>query len=108
MFANDQVIFYTRYLCIIKNTAIWIPTRLLPYPKYDESQSSYYHTVAPYGCSFICVPMVVEDFEMTERFWRRWHTSRSTRQRATRYNLEGKTLRDNESTSADIILKTRL
>ena len=59
MFANDQVMFYTRYLCIIKKyREMETDFGILPYPKYDESQDSYYSTIAPYGCSFICVPKV--------------------------------------------------
>ena len=112
MFANDQVMFYTRYLCIIKKYRnMDTDFGLLPYPKYDESQESYYHTVAPYGCSFICVPMVVEDLEMSGAILEAMAYESVDTVTKAYYDitLEGKTLRDEESTEVlDIILKTRV
>ena len=38
---------------------------ILPYPKYDEAQDTYYSCVAPYNSQFICVPLIQNDVERT-------------------------------------------
>lgn len=112
MFANDQVLFYSRYLCIIKKYRdMDTDFGILPYPKYDEAQDAYYHTVAPYGCSFICVPAVVEDVEMTGSVLEAMACESMYTVTPAYYDitLEGKQLRDNESSEMlDIILGSRV
>ena len=112
MFANDQVLFYSRYLCIIKKYRhMETDFGVLPYPKYDEGQESYYHTVAPYGCSFICVPAVVENVEMTGSVLEAMACESLYTVTPAYYDitLEGKQLRDNESSEMlDIILGSRV
>ena len=112
MFANDQVLFYSRYLCIIKKYRnMDTDFGLLPYPKYDEAQENYYQTVAPYGCSFICVPAVVEDVEMTGSVLEAMACESLYTVTPAYYDitLEGKQLRDNESAEMlDIILGNRV
>ena len=112
MFANDQVLFYSRYLCIIKKYRnMDTDFGVLPYPKYDEAQESYYHTVAPYGCSFLCVPTVIEDVEMTGSVLEAMACESLYTVTPAYYDitLEGKQLRDNESSEMlDIILGNRV
>ena len=112
MFANDQVLFYSRYLCIIKKYRnMDTDFGLLPYPKYDEAQQLYYQTVAPYGCSFICVPAVVEDVEMTGSVLEAMACESMYTVTPAYYDitLEGKQLRDDESSEMlDIILGNRV
>ncbi len=112
MFANDQVMFYTRYLCIIKKYRnMDTDFGLMPYPKYDEAQTEYFHTVAPYGCSFMCVPAVVEDVDMTGRVLEAMACESMYTVTPAYYDitLEGKTLRDDESSEIlDIILGSRV
>lgn len=112
MFANDQVMFYTRYLCIIKKYRnMDTDFGLMPYPKYDEAQEEYFHTVAPYGCSFMCVPTVVEDLDMTGRVLEAMACESMYTVTPAYYDitLEGKTLRDDESSEVlDIILGSRV
>ena len=112
MFANDQVLFYSRYLCIIKKYRnMDTDFGLLPYPKYDEAQPLYYQTVAPYGCSFICVPAVVEDVEMTGSVLEAMACESMYTVTPAYYDitLEGKQLRDDESSEMlDIILGNRV
>lgn len=112
MFSNDQVLFYTRYLCIIKKyREMATDFGILPYPKYDENQEEYYSTVAPYGCSFICVPAVVEDVSMTGRVLEAMACESMYTVTPAYYDitLEGKLVRDNESSDMlDIILGNRV
>ena len=112
MFANDQVLFYTRYLCIIKKyRSMETDFGILPYPKYDEQQDTYYSTVAPYGCSFICVPSVVEDLDMTGIILEAMAAESMYTVTPAYYDitLEGKTLRDEESSEMlDLILANRV
>ncbi|MBP3918981.1 MAG: hypothetical protein J6I50_07420 [Clostridia bacterium] len=112
MFANDQVLFYTRYLCIIKKYRdMDTDFGILPYPKFDSSQEEYYSTVAPYGCSFICVPAVVEDIDMTGRILEAMACESMYTVTPAYYDitLEGKMIRDNESAEMlDIILGNRV
>ena len=112
MFANDQVLFYSRYLCIIKKYRdMDTDFGVLPYPKFDEAQKEYYHTVAPYGCSFICVPAVVEDVEMTGSVLEAMACESMYTVTPAYYDitLEGKQLRDDESAEMlDIILGSRV
>ncbi len=112
MFANNQVLFYSRYLCIIKKYRdMDTDFGILPYPKFDEAQDAYYHTVAPYGCSFICVPAVVEDVEMTGSVLEAMACESLYTVTPAYYDitLEGKQLRDTESSEMlDIILGSRV
>lgn len=112
MFANDQVMFYTRYLCIIKKyREMETDFGILPYPKYDESQDSYYSTIAPYGCSFICVPKVVSDVEMSGIILEALAYESVSTVTPAYYDitLEGKMIRDDESSEMlDIILGNRV
>ena len=112
MFANDQVLFYSRYLAIIKKYRnMETDFGILPYPKYDEAQTEYYSSVSPYGCSFICVPTVVEDVEMTGAVIEAMACESMYTVTPAYYDitLEGKMLRDNESTEMlDIILGNRV
>ncbi len=112
MFANDQVLFYSRYLCIIKKYRnMDTDFGVLPYPKFDEAQDAYYHTVAPYGCSFICVPAVVEDVEMTGSVLEAMACESMYTVTPAYYDitLEGKQLRDDESAEMlDLILGSRV
>ena len=112
MFANDQVMFYTRYLCIIKKyREMETDFGVLPYPKYDESQDSYYSTIAPYGCSFICVPKVVSDVEMSGIILEALAYESVSTVTPAYYDitLEGKMIRDDESSEMlDIILGNRV
>ncbi|NLE12636.1 MAG: extracellular solute-binding protein [Clostridiales bacterium] len=112
MFANDQVLLYTRYLCIIKKYRnMDTDFGLLPYPKYSETQDKYFSTIAPYGCSFICVPMVVKNEEMSGAVLESMAYESVDTVTAAYYDitLEGKMMRDEESSAMlDIILGNRV
>lgn len=112
MFANDQVMFYSRYLCIVKKYRdMDTDFGILPYPKYDEAQKEYYSSVSSYGCSHICVPVAVEDLEMTGAVLEYMAAVSKDIVTPAYYDvtLQGKVLRDEESTEMlDIILDGRV
>ncbi len=112
MFANDQVLFYNRYLNIVKKYRnMDTDFGILPFPLYEESQKEYYTTVHAYGNSFICVPLVVEDIEMTGIVLEDMACESMYIITPAYYDisLQGKLLRDDESSEMlDIILSTRL
>lgn len=112
MFANDQVLFYNRYLNIVKKYRnMDTDFGILPFPLYEEAQKEYYTTVHAYGNSFICVPLVVEDVEMTGIVLEDMACEAMYLITPAYYDiaLQGKLLRDNESSEMlDIILSTRL
>ena len=112
MFANDQVLFYNRYLAIVKKYRnMETDFGILPFPLYDSAQEEYYTTVHAYGNSFICVPKVVEDVEMTGIILNDLACESMYTVTPAYYDvqLEGKIIRDDESSEMlDIILSTRL
>lgn len=112
MFSNDQVLFYNRYLNIVKKYRnMETDFGILPFPLYDSNQEEYYTTVHAYGNSFICVPLVVEDVEMTGIILQDMACESMYRVTPAYYDvqLEGKMIRDDESSDMlDIILSTRL
>lgn len=112
MFANDQVLFYNRYLTVVKKYRnMETDFGLLPFPLYDSNQEEYYTTVHVYGNSFVCVPSVVEDVEMTGIILQDMACESMYTVTPAYYDvqLEGKMIRDEESSDMlDIILSTRL
>ena len=112
MFANDQVLFYNRYLNIVKKYRnMKTDFGILPFPLYDSAQEEYYTTVHAYGNSFICVPSVVEDAEMTGIILQDIACESMYTVTPAYYDvqLEGKIIRDDESADMlEIILSTRL
>lgn len=66
LWQNDQALFFTS---LIDNMPQYREMEsdfgILPYPKLNESQENYYTTIAPYNSQFICVPLYVNDMEMT-------------------------------------------
>lgn len=66
LWQNDQALFFTS---LIGNMPSYREMEsdfgILPYPKLNESQEKHYTTIAPYNSQFICVPLYVNDLEMT-------------------------------------------
>ncbi len=66
MWENDQALFWTSLLGNMPTfREMESDFGILPYPKLNTAQESYYHTVAPYNSQFICVPLVQNDTERT-------------------------------------------
>ena len=112
MFANDQVLFYSRYLCIVKKYRdMDTDFGILPYPKYEEAQQEYYSSVSSYGCSHICVPVSLADLEMTGAVTEYMAAVSKDIVTPAYYEvtIQGKILRDEESLEMlDIILGGRV
>ena len=66
MWQNDQGLFLTALIDNMpKYREMESDFGILPYPKLTTTQENYYTTIAPYNSQFICVPLVVNDIEMT-------------------------------------------
>ncbi len=112
MFMSGQSLFYTRYINIIPMFRdMDTDFGILPYPMYDESQESYYSTIHPYGCAFICIPKVYTDLERTGAVLEYMAYLGKSIVTPAYYeiNLYGKLIRDEESADMlDIIFSTRV
>ena len=66
LWQNDQGLFFTSLLGDMPRfREMESDFGILPYPKLDETQTSYHSTVAPYNSQFICVPLIQNDIERT-------------------------------------------
>lgn len=66
LWSGDHGLFWTTYMGIVPSfREMESDFGLLPYPKMDEAQESYYTTIAPFNSQFICVPLVQNDVERT-------------------------------------------
>jgi hypothetical protein len=112
MFMSGQSLFYTRYINIIPvfrnmDTDFGI----LPYPLYEENQDSYHSTIHPYGCAFICIPLVHNDIERISIVleYMAYLGQKYVTPAYYEKNLYGKMIRDEESADMlDIIFATRV
>ena len=61
MFSNNQGMFLSYLLRVLETEAVRnsCDFGILPQPKYDEAQESYYSFVSPHGCCFIALPQTV-------------------------------------------------
>ncbi len=66
LWAGNHGLFWTTWMGIIPQfREMESDFGILPYPKLNETQDSYYTTVAPYNSQFICVPLIQNDLERT-------------------------------------------
>lgn len=111
MFSSNQALFFIKQLmdvAFMRNMDA--DFGVLPYPKLDEAQSSYYHTVGSWHSVFLCVPVVQEDRERTGILLEALAAKSMYTLTPAYYDisLKGKYTRDTESTEMlDIILATR-
>lgn len=84
---------------------------LLPMPKYDEMQESYYSPILPRNASALAIPVTNTNTEITGYIVEAMAAKSSTTLRPAyyTYTIEGKGLRDEESARMlDIVLSTRI
>ncbi len=84
---------------------------ILPLPRYDEQQKSYYHFVSKYGTSFLCIPITAVDIERTGIILEALAAKSQYTVLPVYYDivLKGKYIRDNESEKMlDIIFGSRV
>lgn len=112
MFSNNQVFLYTRYLATVQAYRnMDADFGILPYPKYDETQNGYFSTIAPYGCSFICVPLIVRDEDMSAIILEdtAFESVKTVTKAFYDITLQGKLVRDDDSSAMlDIIYGNRV
>ncbi len=66
LWAGDHGLFWTTWMGIIPQfREMESDFGILPYPKLNEAQDSYYTTVAPFNSQFICVPLIQNDVDRT-------------------------------------------
>ncbi len=66
LWAGNHGLFWTTWMGIIPQfREMESDFGILPYPKLNETQDSYYITIAPYNSQFICVPLIQNDLERT-------------------------------------------
>lgn len=66
MFQNGQSLFYIQLLNLASEFRnMETDFGILPFPKYDANQNSYYSTVGSWHSMFFCIPGVLEDAERT-------------------------------------------
>jgi hypothetical protein len=111
MFSSNQALFFLRLLIDVSFMRnMDADFGILPYPKLDEAQDSYYHTVGSWHSVFMCVPIVQEDPERTGIILEALAAKSMYTLTPAYYDisLKSKYTRDTESTEMlDIILETR-
>lgn len=111
MFANDQALFFVQLMTLVTDLrAMDTNFGILPYPKYSESQESYYNTVGSWHSVFMCVPGAQENPERTGTILEALAAESRYTVKPAYYDicLKGKQARDEESLEMlDIIFATR-
>ena len=66
MFDENRAMFYmTLFTTVPKHRDSEVDFGILPYPKYDETQSDYGHLISSFHSQFLCVPAFFESEEIT-------------------------------------------
>jgi hypothetical protein len=66
MFENNQGLFYIQIMeLVIRLRAMEVDFGVIPYPKLETTQSSYYSTVSSWHSGFVCVPVGQQDISRT-------------------------------------------
>ncbi len=112
MFSNNQVLFFMQLMQIIpKLRDMEADFGIIPFPKYDETQDSYYNTVGSWHSVFFCMPMTTADQEMSTILAEALACEAKYTVTDAYYemNLKTKAARDEESSAMlDIIFETRV
>ncbi len=110
MFQQDQSLFYYGELHAVATMRVMdSPFGVLPMPKYDESQTSYYHCVNPNVAGVYCIPITNTEYAMTGHVMDTLGAESKNELTPAYYDvtLIGKVSRDAESArSLDIIIDT--
>lgn len=111
MFNDNRALFYCRYIKAIS----WFRDMetdfgVLPYPKWDDTQKDYCNTMHAYGTSYLCIPITVEDPEMSGAVMEAlsYYGQQNITPAYYEKNLKGKYIRDEESSAMlDLIFASR-
>ena len=112
MFSGNQVLFYLQLMQLTpKLRDMEADFGIIPFPKYDESQDSYYNTVGSWHSVFFCMPMGNADPEMSTILAEALACESKYTVTDAYYdvNLKTKAARDEQSAAMlDIIFETRV
>ena len=112
MFSGDQVLFFMQLMQIVpKLRDMEADFGIIPFPKYDEAQDSYYNTVGSWHSVFFCMPMGTADPEMSTIIAEALACESKYTVTDAYYdvNLKTKAARDEQSAAMlDIIFDTRV
>ena len=112
MFSGDQVLFFMQLMQIVpKLRDMEADFGIIPFPKYDETQESYYNTVGSWHSVFFCMPMGTADPEMSTILAEALACESKYTVTDAYYdvNLKTKAARDEQSAAMlDIIFETRV
>ncbi len=112
MFSGDQVLFFMQLMQIVpKLRDMSADFGIIPFPKYDETQDSYYNTVGSWHSVFFCMPMGTADPEMSTIVAEALACESKYTVTDAYYdvNLKTKAARDEQSAAMlDIIFETRV
>lgn len=111
LFCQDLYLFHYEGTNIIHQFAdMESEFGVVPFPKYDSNQESYY-SMYPFGCAMVAVPNVVEDMERTANIIEDLNYYSSIILKPAWYDtlLQRRYVRDDESeNSLDLILEGRV
>lgn len=112
MFSNDRAMFFMQMLDLTSYFRdMETDYGILPYPKYNETQTDYGHTIGSWHSMFLCVPSLVKDIEMCGVILEAlaFESMKTVTPAYYDKTLIGKYFRDDESIEMlDIILSTRV
>ncbi|MBQ7982856.1 MAG: hypothetical protein IJ302_04760 [Clostridia bacterium] len=112
MFSGNQVLFFMQLMQIVpKLRDMEADFGIIPFPKYDESQDSYYNTVGSWHSVFFCMPIGTADPEMSSIIAEALACEGKYNVTEAYYdtNLKTKAARDEQSSAMlDIIFETRV
>lgn len=100
MFMNDLALFsYIAFSSVISFRGMDSDFGIIPMPKYDEAQTSYYSSTSPYVSRSICIPVSNTELEMTGAVIEVMSRESTDTVKTAYYDklLNGKLTRDNES-----------
>ena len=110
MFQSDRGLFYSTSFFYIEGLRNMVTDfGILPYPKYSESQSSYYSRVE--GCELTCAPITVSDKARTSAVIEALASNSAQTVKPAYYDisLKKQAARDDDSSAMlDIIFNTRV
>ncbi|MBQ8578488.1 MAG: hypothetical protein IJ449_11080 [Clostridia bacterium] len=112
LFTANQNLFFMQLMQMVpKLRDMEADFGIIPFPKYDETQDSYYNTVGSWHSVFFCMPMSTADQEMSTILAEALACESKYTVTEAYYdvNLKTKAARDEESAAMlDIIFETRV
>lgn len=111
MFRGGQVLFLLEYFKALSSFRDYsVDYGILPFPKLDETQGSYYSGISVWHASLYCIPSVVKDEEVSGIISEAlaYYSSKSVTPAYYEKTLVGRQIRDDESEGMlDIIFANR-